>query len=179
MDIPIGVSDGVDAEQASLAAFRGQVGHPAEQPITLDPTIDDNVRDVNPSGPYSRAMLCAIIRRPAFAAAKCANPGLPRKLAEAPVKMIVPRPSGANRRAASRPTRNPPKQPTRQNSSNCSAISSLKSMRRLLPALKITTSAAARPWPAEIARSKRRTTSSSRVVSTVIASALPPAASMF
>ena len=32
MNIPIGVSDGVDAEQAGLAAFRGQVGHPAEQP---------------------------------------------------------------------------------------------------------------------------------------------------
>jgi hypothetical protein len=57
-------------------------------------------------------MLCAIIRRPALAAAKCAKPGLPRRLAEAPVKMIVPRPSGARRRAVSRPTRKPPKQPT-------------------------------------------------------------------
>src|SRR5580700_4103843 len=43
-----------------------------------------------PSGPYSRAMLCEIMRRPALAAAKCANPGLPRMLAEAPVKMTVP-----------------------------------------------------------------------------------------
>jgi hypothetical protein len=51
MNIPIGVSDRVDAEQAGLAAFRGQVGHSAEQPITLDPTIDDNVRDVNPERP--------------------------------------------------------------------------------------------------------------------------------
>jgi hypothetical protein len=38
---------------------------------------------------------------------------LPRRLAEAPVKMTVPRPSGTSRREASRPTRKPPKQPTR------------------------------------------------------------------
>jgi hypothetical protein len=33
-------------------------------------------------------MLCAMARNPALAAAKCAKPGRPRKLAEAPVKMI-------------------------------------------------------------------------------------------
>jgi hypothetical protein len=53
----------------------------------------------------------------------------PRMLAEAPVKMMLPRPSGTNRRAASRPTRKPLKQPTRQKSSNCSEVSSRKSMR--------------------------------------------------
>jgi hypothetical protein len=31
-------------KQAVLAAFRGQVRHPAEQPIALDPAINDNVR---------------------------------------------------------------------------------------------------------------------------------------
>ena len=80
-------------------------------------------------------MLCAIARRPALAAAKCAKPGLPRKLAEAPVKITVPRPSGTSRRAASRPTRKPPKQPTRQKLSNVAADSSRKSVLRLLPAL--------------------------------------------
>ena len=44
------------------------------------------------------------------------------------------RPSGTSRRAASRPTRNPLKQPTRQKSSNCCAVSPRKSMRWLLPA---------------------------------------------
>jgi hypothetical protein len=69
-------------------------------------------RPSDPSGPYSRAMLCAIIRTPALAAAKCAKPGLPPRLAEAPVKMILPWPRVASRRAASRPTRNPPKRPS-------------------------------------------------------------------
>jgi hypothetical protein len=62
-------------------------------------------------------MLWAIMRRPAFAAANCAYPGLPRRLADAPVKMTVPWPKGTSRRAASRPTRKPAKHPTRQNSS--------------------------------------------------------------
>ena len=57
-----------------------------------------------PCGPNSRAMLWATARRPALAAAKWAKPGLPRKLAEAPVKITVPRPSGVKRRADSRPT---------------------------------------------------------------------------
>ncbi len=52
-----------------------------------------------------------------------AKPCLPRRLAEAPVRMMVPRPRGSSRRAASRPTRKPPKQPIRQNSSNCCAVS--------------------------------------------------------
>jgi hypothetical protein len=47
MDSPISVGDGIDAKQAVLAAFRGQIWHPAEQPITLDPAINHNVRDVN------------------------------------------------------------------------------------------------------------------------------------
>jgi hypothetical protein len=37
-------------------------------------------------------------------------------LPDAPVKRTVPLPSGTKRRAASRPTRKPPKQPTRQKS---------------------------------------------------------------
>ena len=45
-----------------------------------------------PLAPYSRAMLCAIMRRPALAAANWAKPGLPRRLPEAPVKITVPRP---------------------------------------------------------------------------------------
>jgi hypothetical protein len=53
-----------------------------------------------PSGP--RAILCEIMRRPALAAEKCENPGLPRTLAEAPVKITAPRPNGTSRRAASR-----------------------------------------------------------------------------
>jgi hypothetical protein len=118
-----------------------------------------------PCGPNSRAMLCAIARRPAFAAAKCAHPGLPRRLPEAPVKITVARPSGASRRAASRPTRKPPKQPTRQNSFKVSALSARKSWRRLLPALKTTRSAGAKPSPGAMARSKRRRMSRSLVVS--------------
>ena len=47
MDSPISVGDGIDAKQAVLAAFRGQIWHPAEQPITLDPAINHNMRDVN------------------------------------------------------------------------------------------------------------------------------------
>jgi hypothetical protein len=46
-------------------------------------------------------MLCAIMRRPAFAAANCANPGLPRRLAEAPVKM------GEDDRAAAERSQSP------------------------------------------------------------------------
>ena len=41
------------------------------------------------------------MRSPALAAANCAKPALPRKLPDAPVKITVPRPSGASRRAAS------------------------------------------------------------------------------
>src|SRR5216683_2770031 len=112
MDLPIGFGDRINAEQAVLAAFLDQRGAPTAQAIAID-----------------AAILCEIMRRPALAAEKCANPGLPRMLAEAPVKMTVPRPSGASRRAASRPTRKPLKQPTRQKSSNCCAVSSRKSMR--------------------------------------------------
>src|SRR5260221_1324534 len=119
-------------------------------------------------------MLWAIMRNPAFAAAKWAKPGLPRRLPEAPVKITVPRPRGTSRGAAYGPRKNPPKQPTRQKSSNGSAESSRKSTRRLLPALATTRSAGSRPGPGDIARSKSRTTSASRVVSVGMGSALPP-----
>jgi len=53
-------------------------------------------------------MLCAIIRRPALAAAKMGEARLAAKgWRRPPVKMTVPRPSGTRRRAASRPTRKP------------------------------------------------------------------------
>ena len=86
-------------------------------------------------GPSSRAIACAIMRSPAFAAAKCAKPGLPRSDPLAPVKRIVPRPTGASRRAASRPTRKPPKHATRHMSSKNAASVSRNGTKALLPAL--------------------------------------------
>jgi hypothetical protein len=61
-----------------------------------------------PCGPNSRHALCANACGPALAAAKCAKPRLPRRLAEAPVKITVLRSRGTNRCAAPRPTRKPP-----------------------------------------------------------------------
>src|SRR3954465_914631 len=53
-----------------------------------------------PFGPSSRAMLCAMNRSPPLAAANAAKFGLPRRLPEAPVKRMVPRPRASMRRAA-------------------------------------------------------------------------------
>jgi hypothetical protein len=86
-------------------------------------------------------MLWATMRRPAFAAAKAAKFSLPRRLAEAPVRSTVPRPRGARRRAASRATRKPPRQHTRQTSSNRATLTSRRPLRWIVPALKTTTSA--------------------------------------
>ena len=59
MDIPIGVGDGIDAKQAVLATFRGQGRHPAEQPIAIDPAINNNVSNVDPERPIlPRHALC-------------------------------------------------------------------------------------------------------------------------
>ena len=110
-----------------------QRGRPIAQAIAIDASVNHDMRHVDSSGPYSRAMLCAVIRSPALAAAKCAKPGLPPRLAEAPAEMIVPWPRGASRRAASRPTRKPPKQPTRHNASTAAAESSRKSICWLPP----------------------------------------------
>ena len=48
----------------------------------------------------------------------------PRSAAVAPVKMMVPAPTSTMRRAAARPTLNPPRQPLRQVLSNTSGVSS-------------------------------------------------------
>jgi hypothetical protein len=59
MDIPIGVGDGIDAKQAVLATFRGQGRHPTEQPIAIDPAINNNVSNVDPERPIlPRHALC-------------------------------------------------------------------------------------------------------------------------
>ncbi|MNY83603.1 hypothetical protein D3C86_2264790 [compost metagenome] len=49
------------------------------------------------------------MRSAALAPEKAEKPDPPRKLAVAPVKMIVPRPRGLMRFAASRPIRKPPR----------------------------------------------------------------------
>src|SRR5262245_11969498 len=51
MDIPIGLGDGLDAEQTVLATFLAQGRRPAEQPIAVDAAIDHHMRDVNPERP--------------------------------------------------------------------------------------------------------------------------------
>ena len=89
-----------------------------------------------PCGPNSRAIDWTSRRRPPLVALKAAKRGRPRSEPEAPVKITVPRPSGARRRIASRPNRKPAKQPTRQESSKCCAVISRKSTAALLPMLK-------------------------------------------
>ena len=127
-----------------------------------------------PCGPNSRAIDCTSRRSPPLVALKAANLGRPRSEPEAPVKITVPRPSGARRRIASRPNRKPAKQPTRQESSKCCAVISRKSTAALLPMLKTNRSAGALSASSAIALSNRRITSSSLVPSTVTAVAEPP-----
>ncbi len=84
-------------------------------------------------------MPMATLRSAAFAAANAVNGGRARSEAVAPVKISVPPPAGSMRFAASRPTRKPPKQPTRRArmrapSQKSSRISSSGPM-RALPAL--------------------------------------------
>ncbi|MND00879.1 hypothetical protein D3C83_196480 [compost metagenome] len=59
-------------------------------------------------------MAWASARKPALAALKAPKLGRPRNDALAPVKISVPAPAGNMRRTASRPNKNPPKQPMRQ-----------------------------------------------------------------
>jgi len=109
-------------------------------------------------------------------ALKAAKRGRPRSEPEAPVKITVPRPSGASRRTASRPNRKPAKQPTRHESSKCCAVISRMSTAALLPMLKTARSAGAPSPSSAMARSHRAITSASRVPSTATALADPPAA---
>ena len=127
-----------------------------------------------PSGPNSRAMLWATTRRPALAAAKWAKPGLPRKLADAPVKIKVPRPSGAKPRADLRPTRKPPKQLRRQNSFERLSAEFVESNAPIVADIvNAIRSAGSNSPPGAIARSNKRATSRSQVASVSTGSAWP------
>jgi hypothetical protein len=90
-----------------------------------DLAIDDDMATWIPLGPSSRAMLCATARRPNFGEARLTKPAPPLSEAVAPVKMMVPCPALIMRCAASRPTRKPEKQPTRQQRSNSTGSVSL------------------------------------------------------
>ena len=58
-------------EQPVLAALADRFGA-ASQTFAIDTAVDHYMRHMDPYGPYSRAMLCAIMRKPASAAANCA-----------------------------------------------------------------------------------------------------------
>ena len=47
MNVPVSLGDGVDAEQAVLAAFRDHGGEPLAQAIAVDAAIDHDMRDVD------------------------------------------------------------------------------------------------------------------------------------
>jgi hypothetical protein len=51
MDIPIGVSNGIDAKQAVLATVRRQARHSAEQPVAVDPAINNYMGNVDAKRP--------------------------------------------------------------------------------------------------------------------------------
>src|SRR6516165_8632911 len=51
MDVPIGVSDRLDAKQPVLATFIDQCRHPIAQPIAIDAAVDHDVCDVNAERP--------------------------------------------------------------------------------------------------------------------------------
>ena len=114
MQVPEGIGDGVDLEQPVRALLAGQFGQAAVDPLAIDGTVDDDMGDMEPLGPNSRAMLWLIARKPALAAAKAVNCGRPRSEAEAPVKSKVPRPRAIMAPAASRPKMKPPRHATRQ-----------------------------------------------------------------
>ena len=51
VQLPIGVGDRVDAEQSVWSPLIPQLGQAAEQARPADPSVNDDVRDVNPLGP--------------------------------------------------------------------------------------------------------------------------------
>jgi hypothetical protein len=134
MQLPVGLGDRVGVERTILPELLQDAREQRPNPLALDRTVDDDVRDV-PCGPNSRAILCEIMRRPALLALKWAKPGIPRSEPVAPVKKMEPRPSGTKRRAASRPTKNPPSVFERQKSSKVEASSCRKSIFWLIPTL--------------------------------------------
>src|SRR5258705_2037502 len=99
------------------------------QPLAVDPAIDDDVSDVetlravfprhalgeHPEPGFRRSEM----REARLSAEACGSAGEDDGAAT----------RGTRRRAASRPTRKPPRHPTRQQSSNCRAVSARKSMR--------------------------------------------------
>ena len=123
--------------RAALAAIEARTGKILIQRDFLW-TVNawrDFAKQALPVAPAAPPMPWASIRSPAFALAKAVKGGRPRIEAVAPVKSIDPPPAGTIRFAASRPTRNPPKQTTRQQLSKNSSVISSKGEAMLLPAL--------------------------------------------
>jgi hypothetical protein len=97
MQVPIGLSNGVDIQQPVRPPLLTDLRIACEQPVALDPAINGDVGHVNPLGASSRAMLRPTARNPALAAAKAAYPARPRTDADTPANTIVPTPCGTMR----------------------------------------------------------------------------------
>ena len=83
--MPIAVSDHIRVQQAIRPLLLPDIRKLAKDLIALDGTVDDDVSDVIPRGPNSRAKDWLTILRPALAAANAANAAFPRRAADAPV----------------------------------------------------------------------------------------------
>ena len=109
----------------------------------VDRTVDDAVRDVQPAWGPARAPCFAPAREVRACRRRTPrSPTPPRTLAVAPVKMIVPRPRGIMRRAASRPVRKPASAHNSQILRYLRAVSSRIGAGTLAPMLKTRTSTA-------------------------------------
>ena len=174
IDLPIGLGDCVWHEQPFLASLLDKARLGAEQSPAFDPAVDHDMRDVNALRPEFARHALGDDAQTCLGGGEWAKPGLPRKLADAPVKIKVPRPSGAKPRAELRPTRKPPKQLRRQNSFErlSAELAEINA-----PIVADIVNDQVRPFQlaaSAIARSNKRATSRSQVASVSTGSAWPP-----
>jgi hypothetical protein len=88
--MPIGLGDRIDVQQSIGATFDPELGCSRVELFAIDAAVDDDMRDMNSERSEFARHRLRRERRPALADANAVNGGLPRRLAVAPVKMIVP-----------------------------------------------------------------------------------------